>query len=133
MPGSRRRDNNRLAQVGPMTAISSRPGESDADVRRRYEREQEMERRVREARSELDRFDNRRRSSSPFEEGLVTLGNLIPRERARRRYQTAQEELREARGYKKGGKVKKMAKGGSTASKRADGCATKGKTKGRFV
>lgn len=34
---------------------------------------------------------------------------------------------------KKGGSVKKMAKGGSTASKRADGCATKGKTKGRFV
>jgi len=33
----------------------------------------------------------------------------------------------------KGGKVKKMAKGGSTASKRGDGCATKGKTKGRFV
>lgn len=36
-------------------------------------------------------------------------------------------------GMRKGGKVKKMAKGGSTASKRADGCATKGKTKGRFV
>jgi hypothetical protein len=34
---------------------------------------------------------------------------------------------------RKGGKVKKMAKGGSTASKRADGCATQGKTKGRFV
>ena len=39
---------------------------------------------------------------------------------------------------KKGGKVKakapkKMAKGDSTASKRGDGCATKGKTKGRFV
>ena len=33
----------------------------------------------------------------------------------------------------KGGKVKKMAKGGSTASKRADGCCTKGKTKGKFV
>jgi len=33
---------------------------------------------------------------------------------------------------RKGGKVKKMAKGGS-ASKRGDGCATKGKTKGRFV
>ena len=33
----------------------------------------------------------------------------------------------------KGGSVKKMAAGGSTASKRADGCATKGKTKGRFV
>ena len=37
--------------------------------------------------------------------------------------------------FKEGGKVKakKMAKGGSTASKRADGCATKGKTKGKFV
>ena len=34
--------------------------------------------------------------------------------------------------FKKGGKAKKMAHGGS-ASKRADGCATKGKTKGRFV
>jgi hypothetical protein len=40
---------------------------------------------------------------------------------------------RAASGMKKGGKVKKMAKGGSTASKRADGCATQGKTKGRFV
>ena len=39
----------------------------------------------------------------------------------------------EAPGMRKGGKVKKMAKGGSTASKRGDGCATKGKTKGRFV
>jgi len=38
-------------------------------------------------------------------------------------------------GMKKGGKVKKMAKGGSTgsASKRADGCAQRGKTKGKFV
>jgi hypothetical protein len=33
---------------------------------------------------------------------------------------------------RKGGKVKKMAKGGS-ASKRADGCATQGKTRGKFV
>jgi hypothetical protein len=33
---------------------------------------------------------------------------------------------------KKGGTVKKMAAGGS-ASKRADGCATKGKTKGKIV
>jgi hypothetical protein len=40
-----------------------------------------------------------------------------------------------AAGMKKGGTVKKMAKGGSvsSASKRADGCAIKGKTKGRFV
>jgi hypothetical protein len=32
----------------------------------------------------------------------------------------------------KGQPLTKMAKGGS-ASKRADGCATKGKTKGKFV
>ena len=40
-----------------------------------------------------------------------------------------------AAGMKKGGAVKKKAKGGtvSSASKRADGCAVKGKTKGRFV
>ena len=35
--------------------------------------------------------------------------------------------------FKKGGAVKKMASGGSVASKRADGCAARGKTKGRFV
>jgi hypothetical protein len=35
--------------------------------------------------------------------------------------------------FKKGGAVKKMAKGGSTASSRGDGCATKGKTRGRIV
>ena len=37
-----------------------------------------------------------------------------------------------AEGMKKGGKVKKTAKGGSV-SKRADGCCSKGKTKGKFV
>lgn len=41
--------------------------------------------------------------------------------------------------FKKGGavkakaKTKKMAKGGSTASKRGDGCAQRGKTKGKMV
>jgi hypothetical protein len=37
--------------------------------------------------------------------------------------------------YKKGGMVKKMAKGGmaSSASKRADGIATKGKTRGKYL
>lgn len=39
-------------------------------------------------------------------------------------------------GMKKGGVVKKMASGGavkSSASSRGDGCAARGKTKGRFV
>jgi hypothetical protein len=35
-------------------------------------------------------------------------------------------------GMKKGGMVKKMAKGGS-ASSRGDGCAQRGKTRGKFV
>jgi hypothetical protein len=41
-------------------------------------------------------------------------------------------ELAVDSGYKKGGKVKKMATGGS-ASSRADGCAVKGKTRGKMV
>ena len=50
----------------------------------------------------------------------------------------ANKEIKESTdpgGYKKGGKVKKMASGGkvSSASKRADGCATKGKTKGKML
>ena len=45
------------------------------------------------------------------------------------------KELEKAMNKKKGGAVKKYAKGGSvsSASKRADGCATKGKTKGRII
>jgi len=41
----------------------------------------------------------------------------------------------DVKGYKKGGMTKKMASGGkvSSASSRADGCATKGKTKGTMV
>lgn len=34
--------------------------------------------------------------------------------------------------FKRGGKIKKMASGGSTASRRADGIAVRGKTKGRI-
>ena len=43
------------------------------------------------------------------------------------------EEVTEQPAMRKGGKVKKMAAGGSSASKRADGCAIKGKTKGKMV
>lgn len=45
----------------------------------------------------------------------------------------AQAVHKHERNMHKGKKLTKMAKGGSTASKRGDGCATKGKTKGRFV
>lgn len=45
------------------------------------------------------------------------------------------ERVKESEGMKRGGKVKKYAGGGSvsSASKRADGIASKGKTRGKFV
>ena len=49
-------------------------------------------------------------------------------EEKRRMEEQAAAEQAAAQGMKKGGKVKM-----STASKRADGCATKGKTRGRMV
>jgi hypothetical protein len=45
---------------------------------------------------------------------------------------TLGEALKSMVNKKGGGSIKKMAKGG-TASSRADGCATKGKTRGRMV
>jgi hypothetical protein len=47
---------------------------------------------------------------------------------AGREVPVAEEEVAK----RKGGSVKKMASGGS-ASKRADGCATKGKTRGKMI
>jgi hypothetical protein len=67
------------------------------------------------------------------------MGGVLPilasEQRKKRRERREGEALEAGEGMKRGGKVKKMAKGGkvSSASKRADGCATKGKTKGRFV
>jgi hypothetical protein len=46
--------------------------------------------------------------------------------------QLEQAEQLKQQGMKKGGKVKKMAKGG-TASSRADGCCVKGKTRGKMM
>jgi membrane protein involved in colicin uptake len=52
-----------------------------------------------------------------------------------RQMREAAERARRQPMFKHGGAVKKYAKGGSvsSASKRADGCATKGKTRGKFV
>jgi hypothetical protein len=59
----------------------------------------------------------------------------MPLRKQQRAFIDAAREAREVDGMKSGGRVKKYASGGSvsSASKRADGCATKGKTKGRFV
>ena len=55
-----------------------------------------------------------------------TVGEVMDDKRPRQAMrEAAAEERRESRGMKKGGVV--------SASKRADGCAVKGKTKGRMV
>jgi hypothetical protein len=76
----------------------------------------------------------------PFKKQPLTKDQIAGKEKVeslRRTYGPSQDERdRMARnGMKKGGKVKAMAKGGSvsSASNRADGCASKGKTKGRMV
>ena len=47
----------------------------------------------------------------------------------------AEGQMGDVMGAKKGGMIKKYAMGGSvgSATKRADGCATKGKTRGKMV
>jgi hypothetical protein len=70
------------------------------------------------------------------EPGRLPIGQLMPpRRRGLGGSLAGQAAMASMGGMKKGGAVKKMAKGGSvsSASKRADGCAVKGKTKGRFV
>jgi len=59
-------------------------------------------------------------------------------DKARKAYSGKDEESYKGDGMKRGGKVKKMASGGmtskaSSASRRADGIATKGKTRGKMV
>jgi isocitrate lyase len=64
------------------------------------------------------------RTKKAKERGLKTLSERMKRER---------KETRDIKifGKKKGGEVKQMKKGGMV--KRGDGCAIKGKTKGRMV
>jgi len=64
-----------------------------------------------------------RRNDPRYFEKLLRVGEA----KQRKQREAAAELKRESRGMKKGGVVK------SSASKRADGIATKGKTKGRMV
>jgi hypothetical protein len=71
-------------------------------------------------------------SSAPADSGVT---DNLQAKMLRQKAEQEAAERGEPAAMKRGGAVKKMAKGGSvsSASKRADGCATKGKTKGRFV
>ena len=63
----------------------------------------------------------------------VMMAEQVPAMKKGGKVSAAQAVHKHERAKHKGQPLTKMAKGGSTASKRADGCATKGKTKGRFV
>jgi hypothetical protein len=71
-------------------------------------------------------------SSAPADSGV---NDNLQAKMLKQRAEQEAAERGEPLAMKRGGAVKKMAKGGSvsSASKRADGCAAKGKTKGRFV
>jgi len=62
--------------------------------------------------------------SSSKTRGQISAESMVEARKAAR--EAASEERREARGMKKGGSV-------SSASSRADGCAIRGKTKGRII
>jgi hypothetical protein len=63
----------------------------------------------------------------------VMMAEQVPAMKKGGKISAAQAVHKHERAKHKGQPLTKMAKGGSTASKRADGCAVKGKTKGRFV
>ena len=79
--------------------------------------------------------------ASPVDETKLSLSDRFKLSRDRSRSgsgptdtRSVSQRLRSAFGMKKGGETKKMASGGmtSSASKRADGIATKGKTRGKM-
>lgn len=81
--------------------------------------------------NEISLATAQRRGGAEMEAGRT--GDIARRIAAR---EGEQDRQREMEGMKRGGPVKKMAKGGvvkSSASGRSDGCAVKGKTKGRMV
>lgn len=73
---------------------------------------------------------NPRRANIPVKPSEA--GKPIPPSKARAR--TSFDEDQSEVEFRKGGKIKKYAKGGmvSSASKRGDGCAQRGKTKGKY-
>jgi hypothetical protein len=88
------------------------PGKSSTDI--------EKDLRAEDVNKEVRRLNERDAASA------------AEKERAMKEAAPRPENEQTASNMKKGGKVHKMAKGGS-ASSRADGCCTKGKTKGQML
>lgn len=123
----RQRQRNR-----PNTRMTATPSPADALNQRELDR-------IASARGILEGGDIQPPAERSF---LERLGLRRTNETGEGRPSTGdfREDLRQlgkSLGFKKGGKVKKMAKGGAvkapSASRRGDGCASRGKTKGRMV
>jgi len=81
--------------------------------------------------TEARRGQIERSKATPYSEAMSNRGEGGPRLMPRGAMMRQQEqEKRDLEGLKKGGKVKAK---GSSVSKRADGCAQRGKTKGRMI
>jgi hypothetical protein len=93
---------------------------------------------IRDEAGTLSRFRRNTETGEMYDPGVTDGGrsaaNLQSAADRRARINANVDDPGYSAGMKKGGKVKKMASGGmtSSASKRADGIATKGKTRGRM-
>jgi hypothetical protein len=115
---------------GYRRGFEPRPGESDSE---RLKREtEELKRRI----------ENKKRYGATYEnypdQDIYAAGGAIDKPKSRirplpTRPSRVPPSLLPTKPPSKDRVIKKYAKGGSTASKRGDGCATKGKTKGRMV
>ncbi len=79
-------------------------------------------------------MEKKKAVARPMNSGVV---DMVKKGQAQNELQEGQARIAPKK-MRKGGKVKKMAyggkvKSGSSASRRADGCAVKGRTKGRIV
>lgn len=125
---SESREGRRLSPTGSMIGSARRPMDSLDKQMSESATDMAMAQRDEDAASKFLRAGesgNSRGSSKYRESGQATVN---------KQDEDAAEMRRESRGMKKGGAVKKMASGGSvsSASRRADGIAQRGKTRGKM-
>lgn len=102
--------------------VSRDPEEIVADIERRQNKE-DLELPMRVGRAMVSRLKD---AANVGPMAAKAVGSAFKKSASERKINTGENTNPAGDTYKKGGKV-------SSASKRADGCATKGKTKGRFV
>ena len=111
------------------------PPPPDSPERREFLKQQEAMRRAQEAAAAERRRKAAAQESASSEAKLEQAAKDQEQAKKDRQVDEAYERATRQPMFRHGGSVKKYAKGGSvsSASKRADGCATKGKTRGKFV